>query len=490
MKEFDVIPVVRELPADLLTPVAAFMRLSRPGRPACLLESVEGGERLARYSFIAADPHEVLWIEDGKLRVRGQAGRIEEIAGNPFWELGHRLQRYQSDPRRVGLPPFTGGAVGYVGYECAKYLEDIPSPPLKTGPYDAHLMVFRNLVAFDHVRQRVLLIANLFLREETRAAGLKRVKRELDGMQKRLLKPSPREVPFLAAGAGLSEIRPAKAGRFKPYLGEKEFSRRLLKIRGHIRQGDIFQCVLSDQFRFELKAEPFSVYRALRTVSPAPYLYYLSMGKETLLGASPEMLVKVGHGKIETCPIAGTRPRDADPTEDRRLEKNLLASVKERAEHLMLVDLGRNDLGRVSKPGSVKVNDFMHVERFSHVMHLVSNVEGQLKTGLSGWDALAACFPAGTLSGSPKIRAMEILAGLEPVQRNVYGGAVIYHDFSGRLDACITIRSLFLRGREGVIQAGAGVVADSQPAREYEEVRNKTLAVRRAVELAERARAK
>ena len=476
----NVVPVTVEFPSDLLTPAAAFLRLSQGGSQAFLLESVEGGQRLARYSFLGVDPDESLSIEDGALHIRSP-GQHQRLEGNPMALIGEYLSQYRA-AAVPGLPPFTGGAVGYLGYECSGYLESIPAPKHRSCPNDAHLMVFRNVVAFDHVRQRVVLISNILTSQTTLKSGYERAEADLRSLRKKLLKQSLDEKPLVLRDE--KDLNLNLPG-MKAELGKKAFTRAVQKIKGHIRAGDIFQCVVSDQFRFDLKVPPFLVYRALRTVSPAPYLFYLSFGEEKLLGASPEMLTRVSSDKrVETCPIAGTRPRSSDPVMDRKFEKSLLASEKERAEHLMLVDLGRNDIGRVAKPGSVKVREFMQVQRFSHVMHLVSLVEGSLKPGKSAWDALMACFPAGTLSGAPKIRAMQIIAEQEKVRRGPYGGAVVYYDFSGRLDSCIAIRSLYVRGRKAIIQAGAGIVADSQAAREYDEVLNKTKALRKAVAMA------
>ena len=483
----NVIPVTLEFPADLLTPVSAYLRLSRGSSRAFLFESVEGGEHLARYSFLGVDPYACLKIEDGSLSLEKLGAkapktgskkiRPQKIPGNPFAAIGNHLAKYRG-ARRPGLPPFTGGAVGYVGYESVQYLEDIKTPLDKAGVYDASLMLYRSVVAFDHVRRSVVLIHNIFLDEENWEAGYRRAQRELKKLQARLSRPAPSEVPLVLGDDS------GKIPKLQATLGPEAFANAVTQVKKHIRQGDIFQCVLSDEFQFPFRGDTFAIYRSLRSTSPAPYLFHLALGEETLLGASPEMLTRVSGGRVESCPIAGTRPRGKDEAEDQRFERQLLESVKERAEHLMLVDLGRNDIGRVSRPGSVTVPEFMQVHRFSNVMHLVSRVEGKMDSRLSPWDALGSCFPAGTLSGAPKIRAMEIIADLEPTQRGPYGGAVVYADFSGSLDSCITIRSLFVREGVGRIRAGAGVVADSQASREYEEILNKTKAIRKAVTMA------
>ncbi len=478
-KRANVIPVVREMQADLLTPVSAFLRLRQAygaGRDAFLLESVEGGERLARYSFLGARPRETLTVSGGIL-TSAAGRRTEKLPGDPIKALGARLARFRG-AKAPDLPPFSGGAVGYFGYDCVRFLERLPERGLPPAGHDARFMVFGNVVVFDHVERKVLLISNIFTEEEPLAAGYARALADLKAMERALSRPSRVELSTQARRSV------ARGPGFRPVLGRKAFMNAVSAIKGHILRGDIFQCVLSEQFRTRLRVPPFSVYRALRSVSPAPYLYYMSMGEEEVLGASPEMLVRCVGGRLETCPIAGTRPRGRDHAEDERNEKDLLADEKEKAEHLMLVDLGRNDLGRVSRPGSVRVREFMRVRRFSHVMHLVSLVQGELKGGVSAWDALCACFPAGTLTGAPKIRAMEIISELEPFRRGAYGGAVVYHDFSGNLDSCIAIRGLSVRRGEAVLQAGAGVVADSDPAREYQEAVNKSRSVRRAVEVA------
>jgi anthranilate synthase component 1 len=482
---YNVVRIALDFSSDTLTPVLAFLRLARAGQKSFLLESVEGGERIGRYSFLGINPRETLRIRNG-VALLERDGSSSTLEGNPFQAIGKYLSRYRAE-KRPGLPPLQGGAIGFLSYECASFLERIPVPKATSVDRDrdqACMMVFRDIVAFDHVRRRVFVLCNVFTDEEGQKNGTRDARRRAEKIRSALFEKSPHEKPVqfegLKSDAALAPVRPA--------MGKGQYVKAVQKVKEHIRAGDIFQCVLSDQFTFDVKAEPFTVYRALQTVNPSPYLFYLSFGKDVLLGASPEMLIRSVDGKVETCPIAGTRPRGADHSDDKKNERDLLKSVKERAEHLMLVDLGRNDIGRVSKPGSVRVKDFMHIERFSHVMHLVSIVEGKLGAKRTPWDALASCFPAGTLSGAPKIRAMEIIASLEPVRRNAYGGAVVYYDFAGHLDSCITIRSLFVRERQGFAQAGAGIVADSRPDSEYNEVLHKLKAIRRAVAMANGAR--
>ena len=481
-------PVTRELPADLLTPVSAFLRLRRKGERAFLLESVEGGERLARWSFLGVRPERAFILREGRLWEQPAGGKATALPGKPEKELRRLIERYQpARVNRAGLPAFCGGLVGFVGYDLVPLLE--PKVPVARAasvfPFDAYLMLYRTVVAFDHVKHRIVLVSNVPAGDRKARAS---AERELSRLEQALSRPARDErVESAFAGTGRSDAK----GRsrelesvFVPSLGRHRHAEAIGRIKRHIRKGDIFQCVLSEQFSFSLRGDPFRVYRALRASSPAPYLYYLALGEkgeDIMLGASPEMLTRVSEGQAQTCPIAGTRPRSDDPTRDRELERQLLSSVKERAEHLMLVDLGRNDLGRVCAPGTVSVPEFMKLHRFSHVMHLVSTVQGKLAPGRNAWDAFFSCFPAGTLTGAPKIRAMQIIADNELAARGPYGGAGVYQDFSGNLDSCITIRSLFVSRGRAVIQAGGGVVADSTAEKEYDEILNKTRAIRRAV---------
>lgn len=485
----NVVPLVREFHTDLLTPVAAFLRLTRRDEPAFLLESVEGGERFARYSFLGTRPFEVLTVENGVARYRRAEteGRIE---GCPFRSLGERLDRFKAlyEP---GLPRFCGGAVGHVGYEMVRHLE--PSVNLRAPDgEEARLMVFSDVAVFDRLRHRVLLIANVMADGSvpvSRAYG--RAVDALEEMEERMSHASPLEgTPIAPVRTPTGESRlPSRAPSLQGRMGSEAFMAGVRRLKSHVRAGDIFQAVLSDQFEVPLKRDPFNVYRWLRAVNPSPYMFYIGTSDDAVLGASPEMLVRVEGREIETRPIAGTRPRGSTDGEDLRHERNLLASVKERAEHIMLVDLGRNDLGRVARPGSVEVPSLMQVERYSHVMHMVSSVRGSLRRGVSPWDAFAACFPAGTVSGAPKIRAMQLVSGIEQTPRGPYAGAVVYRDFGGNLDSCIAIRSLSVRTagrkRRATLQAGAGIVADSQPERELHEIRSKAQAVLEAIRLSE-----
>jgi anthranilate synthase component 1 len=465
-----------ELPADCLTPVSAYAAASRAGARSFLLEGVEGGERSYRYSYLGVDPFETLFIRDGRLRVETDGKDSTELEGNPLALLGQRLSGYRSvaDP---SLPPFSGGAVGYLGYECFRYVEEIAAPERRVSADDARVMVFRTLAALDSVKHRVVLISHYDPATQGAERGFRAATRELERLGEALLsgrRAAPVAHPSRANG-------PLSPSELRTSLGERAYREGVLRIKEHIRRGDIFQAVLSEQFELELGTPAFEIYRALRRISPTPYLFFLQFGGEQLLGASPEMLARVTDSLVETCPIAGTRPRGRDAAEDARFEHQMLASPKERAEHLMLVDLGRNDVGRIAAPGSVRVAELMKVERYSHVMHLVSLVQGKLGRSATPWDALTSCFPAGTLTGAPKIRACQILAGLEPVQRGPYGGAVLSYGFNGNLDSCIGIRCLYVKGNRGILRAGAGIVADSSPEREYQEVLGKSKALRLAL---------
>lgn len=473
------IPLGCQLPSDTLTPVSAFLRLRQSGSvKAFLLESADGGEDVGRYSFIGIEPFASLVSREGEL-IFTHFQKTETLRDtSSFQKVEALIQEYQSSTLE-NFPPFAGGAVGFVSYDSIQMLEDIPLPDLGLGTDDIHLLLFKNILAFDRLKHRLYLVTHIEndgqLQDRYRSAG-----EELQRIKDRIFRRSPDE--DLAFYLDNMDTNPIET---EPLLGRERYCQGVKKIKKHIRDGDIFQCVLSDRFRFPFKQDPFMVYRVLKMINPSPYLFYLSLGEgEYLLGSSPEMLVKSQGGQVETCPIAGTRPRGKDLKEDKKFEAHLLDSVKEKAEHLMLVDLGRNDIGRVSKPGTVRVRDFMKVERYSHVMHLVSLVEGQLEKRISSWQALGSCFPAGTLSGAPKIRAMEIISEIETQRRGPYGGAVVCYDFIGGLNSCITIRSLYVRDGMGYVQAGAGIVADSRPDKEYDEVLNKAKAILSAVAIA------
>ena len=480
------IPVYRTVVADLETPVSAFLRIAADAPEAFLLESVEGGERVGRYTFIGIQPYK-------KMVSRGTSITVEEgrkrrnFKGNIFEELKSALSGH-IPARLAGLPPFTAGAVGFFAYDVVRQIEKLPSLAKdELGVPDACLMFFDQVIAFDHVKKQIHLMVTVDLLRGKRKGGYKRAEERLDKLEKRLASALPKA----------SKKKVCGKLRVTARTPEPAFLTAVAKTKEYVASGDVFQCVLSQRFDCEPGVEAFEVYRALRIVNPSPYMYFLRFGIEPatgsaklksstahIVGSSPELLVKVHGRDVEYRPIAGTRPRSADEAKDRALEADLRADEKEVAEHIMLVDLGRNDVGRVSEYGSVRVKELMFVERYSHVMHLVSSVEGKLKEELAPIDAFKACFPAGTLSGAPKIRAMEIIEELEPSRRGVYGGSILYADFNGNLDSCIAIRTLFMDGKQGHIQAGAGIVADSVAENEYAECGNKAQAVIRAIERA------
>jgi anthranilate synthase component 1 len=475
-KDATLVPVARTVAADLRTPVSAYLSIAAGEPHSFLLESVEGGEKVGRYTFLGTRPYMILRARGGEVTLeRGK--KKERLQGSAFKVLD-RLLREHKLARVPGLPPFTAGAVGYFSHDAVRQLEKLPQlakDDLKLP--DCVLMFFDRLLAFDHVRHEIFIIATANVREQAPEKAYDRALRDIAAIEKKLNAPLPRRY--------LHTSKPYW-GRLKVQVSVKKerFLKTVEKIKDYIMAGDVFQAVPSLRLELEPDVPPLSIYRALRRVNPSPYMYFLRMGELTVLGSSPEMLVRVTGRKLEYRPIAGTRKRGADEAEDLRLEEELRADEKERAEHVMLVDLGRNDVGRVSDFGTVKVRDLMFVERYSHVMHLVSAIEGQLRKDLSPVDALAACFPAGTLTGAPKVRAMQIIEEVEPVRRGIYGGSVLYADFAGNLDSCIAIRTMLMKGRKAYVQAGAGIVADSIPENEYQECLNKTQALVRAVELA------
>lgn len=482
---YTAIPLVRAIPADVITPVLAYMRLSPGETGSFLFESIEGGERLARYCLLGARPAATIAVRDARAVLTKAAGGSVDLPGDPFRALGRYMSAFRT-PHVSGLPRFSGGAVGYVGYEMAKYLEPSLSLTGHESEDEARFMLFPDVVVFDRARQELLIIANI-LTEGRRRLG-DSYDAAVDSLDRMGSALADRVVPEVAT-VGFDAERHPHSKKPAAHLGDAGFIEGVRDLKRHIRCGDIFQAVLSDGITAPLRAAPLSVYRALRSINPSPYMFYIEAGDKTMLGASPEMLVRVEDGVIETRPIAGTRPRGAGDAADQRMEHDLLRSVKEQAEHLMLVDLGRNDVGRVARPGTVRVPSFMNVERYSHVMHLVSSVRGRLRRGTSAWDAFAACFPAGTVTGAPKIRAMQLVAAIEKAPRGLYAGAVFYLDFRGNLDSAIAIRSMEVTRRDGErvarVQSGAGIVADSNPDRELLEIRNKARAMWEAVRMAE-----
>lgn len=469
----NVAPIYREVPADLETPVSAFLKVAR-GKHSFLLESVEGGERLARYSFIGTEPY-------GVIRSGQNPARNEE-PGDPLEHIERELARSRVAPV-PGLPRFHGGAVGYLGYEAIRHFEPrVPAAaadPL--GLPEAIFMFTDTLLVFDRLQHVIKVVSHVRLDGDIDAAYRRAVWR-IEELVGRLSKPLT-ALPYRQAGPATPP--PAGKARACSNMSREEYEAKVERIKEYIVAGDCIQAVFSQRFSRPTTAHPFEIYRALRTINPSPYMFYLELGDVHLVGASPEMLVRVEDGAIDYHPIAGTRPRGRDDAEDGALEDELRRDEKERAEHIMLVDLGRNDVGRVSRPGTVAVTQLMDVERYSHVMHLVSHVTGRLRDDMTSYDALRACFPAGTVSGAPKIRAMEIIAELERDRRGTYAGAVGYFDLSGNLDTCITLRTMLMKDSVAHVQAGGGIVYDSDPKLEYEETINKAQALMRAIDRAE-----
>jgi anthranilate synthase component 1 len=469
------VPVCKEIVADLLTPVSAFLKIAENADYAFLLESVEGGEHVGRYSFLGKDPF--LFLRANGSRTTIERGGAVSESRTPAIETLRSLMADFRSPFVADLPRFTGGAVGYLGYGAASWFEPVLGDLGRSvdGADEAGFKLFDTVLAFDHVQHRILIIANARITADDdleslyafACAKIQFLERELE-----------RNLSLTKAeGAAALDVRSNQT--------REQFEAHVRAAKEHIAAGDIYQVVLSQRFEAEVAADPFTVYRALRHVNPSPYMYFIRMGGVSVVGSSPEMLVRVEGSRVETHPIAGTRPRGRTNEEDLRLADELKANEKERAEHVMLVDLGRNDVGRVCDFGSVRVSQFMGLERFSHVMHLTSVVEGKLDDRHDRLDALVSCFPAGTVSGAPKVRAMEIIHELEPSGRGLYAGAVGYLDFAGNLDFCIAIRTVIMSEGKAYVQAGAGIVMDSNPTAEYEETRDKARALLRALDLAQ-----
>ncbi len=457
----NLVPVYREIVADLETPVSAYLKIAR-GDYSFLLESVEGGEQLARYSFIGTEPSLVL--------TTGHENSVD-----PLLLAQREFNRYHPVPI-AGLPRFHGGMVGYLSYEVARYFESLPSP--QHGAMDipeSMLMLADTLLVFDHVTHKIKVVSHAHLDgnvDEAYQQATRKIDKLVGRLESPILPRAPSDIPL---------SKPRLSSNFSAAAFEAAVS----QAKEYIYAGDIIQVVLSQRLARHTAASPFAIYRALRSINPSPYMFYLLLGDFHIVGASPELLVRVEDGVVSNHPIAGTRPRGKNTSQDMALERQLRSDEKECAEHIMLVDLGRNDIGRISEPGTVEVTQLMDVERYSHVMHLVSHVQGKLRPGLSQFDALRACFPAGTVSGAPKIRAMEIIAQLEREKRGPYAGAVGYFDFSGNLDTAITIRTIVIKDNIAHIQAGCGIVADSIPEREYQESLSKAQALLTAIDQAE-----
>jgi len=461
---YNLVPIYREIVADLETPVSAFLKINRGGY-SFLLESVEGGERLARYSFIGTEPYRLLTT-----RPEDRTDSLPLVA--------EELRKYRLAPVS-DLPKFCGGAVGYLSYETVTRFEKLPSPdsdPL--GLPEATFMFVDTVLIFDHVTHKIKVLSHAHLDGDIKAAYQKAVDR-IDDLVSRLNQPLKLSRHMNAAPPLTAEPEPSSN------FTRPEYEASVARIKEYITAGEAIQVVPSQRFAQPTRAVPFEIYRALRTINPSPYMFFLDFSHFYLIGASPEILVRVEDGVVTTRPLAGTRPRGKTPAEDARLEQELRRDEKERAEHIMLVDLGRNDIGRVSEPGTVEVSELMEVERYSHVMHLVTNVQGKLRRDMTAFDALRACFPAGTVSGAPKIRAMEIIAEFEPEKRGPYAGAVGYFSFSGNMDMAIAIRTMVVKQGVAYVQAGGGIVYDSVPELEYEETMNKARALLRAIQQAE-----
>jgi anthranilate synthase component 1 len=477
-KQGNLIPVYDVFSADLLTPVSAYLRIAQGARHSFLLESVEGGEKIARYTFAGANPEEVFRYANGACVLESR-DRIVWEEKDPVSFLRARMERFKP-VRLPGLPPLVAGAIGYFSYDMVRLIERLPKKLHdEIGLFDAMLMFYHGLIAFDHVQHRLWVVRNVF----TEGPGSLRAKynaavREIERTRKLLEQPVEEEKPKTSKSKRRERLKVSSNVAKPAYLAA------VRKAKEYIRAGDVFQVVIGQRFSAKTKAAPFEIYRQLRALNPSPYLFYLQMNDVAVVGSSPEMLVKVQGRDVFYRPIAGTRWRGKDETEDQRLEREMLADEKERAEHIMLVDLGRNDLGRVCEYGSIRVEKLMTVERYSHVMHLVSSLRGTLREDVDCFDALMACFPAGTVSGAPKVRAMEIIEELEKTRRGIYAGGILYLDFAGNLDSCIALRTMVIKNGVAHIQAGGGIVADSTPVGEFNESVNKSKALVRALEAA------
>jgi anthranilate synthase component 1 len=472
--KYTAIPVSRRMMADVLTPVSLFLSIREGSSRPFLLESVEGGEQLARYSFLGCNPYQTLTFNDGNTTLT-KPGRQPELMQESYFEALNRLTTQHSEPKLPELPRLTGGAVGFSSYDTVREVESLPDTP----PDDLHLpeaiwCFYDQVYAFDHVKQQIVLMKTVFIEEGTDTEkAYREAQSALDEMEKTASRHFHADGEFELDAAQLSSN-----------IEEERFHEMVNTSKEHIYEGDIFQVVLSQRFEVPFKGDRFTLYRALRMVNPSPYLFFLDFDSFAMVGSSPEVLVRVSGSEVRLLPIAGTRPRGETHEQDLALEEDLKGDPKEIAEHIMLVDLGRNDLSRVCTSGTVHLERNQAIERFSHVMHIVSDVVGEIAPGKSSVDALMQCFPAGTVSGAPKIRAMQIIDELEPTKRGPYAGAVGYFDFSGNMDTCIAIRTMVVTEDSVYIQAGAGIVADSDPAKEFEETKNKAGALVEALSIA------
>lgn len=481
--QYNLIPIVRTIMADTETPIRLFKHFAKKEN-SFLLESVEGGAKWARYSFIGTDPFLMLSGKNGEM-VLDQQGVQTILRDRPIELLKAKLRSYRT-PKNTDLPPFTGGAIGFFGYDLLQYYEKLPPHRVDDlNMNDIQFMFCDQIIVFDHLKQQLLLVSNVHIQEEATdaqiSASYENTLKRIDALITEIRQVNvATDIP-----SGTMDMDP-DLGDVQSNVTKEKFIENINQAKEYIRAGDIFQVVLSQRFNIETTVDPLHVYRVLRVMNPSPYMYYLKMGEQVIVGTSPEALVKVTDDKVETRPIAGTRPRGATVEEDKRLEAELLADEKEKAEHLMLVDLGRNDIGRVSQFGSVKCDSFMEIERYSHVMHIVSNVSGKLREDKDFFDAFISCLPAGTVSGAPKLRAMEIIAELENEARGAYAGAIGYLGFGGSMDACITIRTIIFQNNKAYVQSGAGIVWDSNPESEYMETVNKAKGMLKAIRAAEK----
>jgi anthranilate synthase component 1 len=475
-KKGNLIPVYVEILADLETPVSAFLKLDESSGYSFLLESVEGGEKWGRYSFLGISPVVIFRSKGNRVEIIRNGAVQEEIVKKDPLETLKKLISTYTPVESKELPRFYGGAVGYLSYDIVRFFEKLPDDTTDDlNLYDSFFMITDTIVVFDNIAQKMKIVSNAFLENGKPREVYEQAKEKIKDILERLHQPLQEK-----------EQKTLKNTTYSSSFSKEDFKKAVRKTKEYIKAGDIIQAVLAQRLCTEIECDPFDIYRALRTINPSPYLYYLKFGNLKIVGSSPEVMVRYEDGKVELRPIAGTRPRGKTEEEDQKLMKELLSDPKERAEHVMLVDLGRNDLGRVSRMGTVEVNEFMVIEKYSHVMHIVSNVRGNLNKNKDSFDVIRACFPAGTVSGAPKIRAMEIIEEMEPTKRGPYAGAIGYFGFSGNMETCITIRTAVISGKTLYLGVGAGIVADSKPEKEYQETMNKAKAILTAVEKAHR----